>query len=89
MLARLIVGLVALLVLAWLGVMERDTRLQHRGIEAAGRLRVAGNEARGVADDVPIDEWVRIEHRGRAESLNVAMAVTVLCFEASTSRGAP
>ena len=29
----------------------------------------------------PVDEWVRIEHAGRAESLNVAMATTVLCFE--------
>ena len=26
------------------------------------------------ADDAPVDEWVRIEHHGRAESLNVAMA---------------
>jgi TrmH family RNA methyltransferase len=49
---------------------------------------VAGNEAHGLADDAGIDEWVRIEHRGRAESLNVAMAVTVLCFAAASSRGA-
>ena len=48
---------------------------------------VAGNEAHGIADDAPIDEWVRIEHRGRAESLNVAMATTVLCFEAVRQRG--
>ena len=34
----------------------------------------------------PIDEWVRIEHRGRAESLNVAMAATVICFEAARAR---
>ena len=25
--------------------------------------------------DAPVDEWVRIEHHGRAESINVAMAV--------------
>jgi predicted Zn-dependent protease len=43
---RLAVGLVAVLVLAWLAVMERDTRLQQRGIEASGRLGVTGNEAR-------------------------------------------
>ena len=35
-----------------------------------------------------IDQWVRIEHRGRAESLNVAMATTVLCFEALRQRAA-
>jgi hypothetical protein len=46
---RVAVGLVAVLVLGWLAVMERDTRLQERGIKASGRLGVAGNEAR--ADD--------------------------------------
>ena len=67
----------------------------HRGISYVaadwrGRVAiVAGNEARGVADDAAIDEWVRIEHRGRAESLNVAMAVTVLCFEVARRRDAP
>jgi tRNA G18 (ribose-2'-O)-methylase SpoU len=29
---------------------------------------------------------VRIDHRGRAESLNVAMAATVVCFEAARHR---
>ena len=43
---RVAVGVVAVLVLGWLGVMERDTRLQERGIKASGRLGVAGNEAR-------------------------------------------
>ena len=43
---RVAVGVVAVLVLGWLAVMERDTRLQQRGIEASGRLGVAGNEAR-------------------------------------------
>jgi hypothetical protein len=47
--ARAAVGLVAVLVLGWLAVMERDTRLQARGIEASGRLAVAGNEARADA----------------------------------------
>jgi TrmH family RNA methyltransferase len=47
---------------------------------------VAGGEAGGLEDDLPVDEWVRIEHHGRAESLNVAMAVTVLCFEAARHR---
>jgi predicted Zn-dependent protease len=36
MAARIGVAIVAALVLAWLGVMERDARLLARGIEAAG-----------------------------------------------------
>jgi RNA methyltransferase, TrmH family len=59
----------------------------HVDADWSGRLAiVAGSEAHGVDDDASIDEWVRIEHTGRAESLNVAMAVTVLCFEAAKSR---
>ena len=64
----------------------------HRGVahteaDWTGRIAiVAGNEAHGLEPDAPIDEWVRIEHRGRAESLNVAMATTVLCFEAARHR---
>jgi TrmH family RNA methyltransferase len=65
----------------------------HRGVSHAeadwsGRLAiVVGNEAHGLAADAPIDDWVRIEHRGRAESLNVAMAATLLVFEAARARG--
>jgi TrmH family RNA methyltransferase len=64
----------------------------HRGVahteaDWTGRLAiVVGNESAGLEPDAPIDEWVRIEHRGRAESLNVAMATTVLCFEAARHR---
>ncbi len=54
----------------------------------AGIAIVLGSEAHGLADDAPVDEWVRIDHRGRAESLNVAMAATVLCFEAARARAA-
>ena len=46
---RVGVALVAVLVLGWLAVMERDTRLQERAIKASGRLGVAGNEARADA----------------------------------------
>ena len=42
---------------------------------------VLGSEAHGIAADVPIDRYVTINHLGRAESLNVAMAATVLSFE--------
>ena len=47
---------------------------------------VMGNEAHGLAEDAPVDGWVRIEHRGRAESLNVAMAATLLVFAAAERR---
>lgn len=64
----------------------------HRGerhVDADWSGRVAlllGNEAHGLPDDVTVDGWVRIEHRGRAESLNVAMAATLLVFEAARHR---
>jgi len=48
---------------------------------------VVGSEAHGIGDDVPVDEWITVPHRGRAESLNVAMAATVLCFEVARQRG--
>lgn len=48
---------------------------------------VVGSEAHGVGADVPVDEWITIPHRGRAESLNVAMAATLLCFEVARRRG--
>jgi RNA methyltransferase, TrmH family len=53
----------------------------------AGRLAlVFGSEAHGLPADAPVDEWVRIPHAGRAESLNVAMATTVVVFEAARQR---
>jgi RNA methyltransferase, TrmH family len=42
---------------------------------------VVGNEAHGIGPEIPIDTWITVPHRGRSESLNVAMAATVLCFE--------
>ena len=60
----------------------------HTDSDLTGRIAiVVGNEARGLPDDAQVDEWVTIRHHGRAESLNVAMAATVLCFEASRQRG--
>ena len=47
---------------------------------------VVGNEAHGVPDDAPVDGWVTIPHAGPAESLNVAMAATVLVFEVARQR---
>jgi TrmH family RNA methyltransferase len=62
--------------------------VRHTEADWSGRIAiVAGNEAAGLDESAPIADWVRIEHRGRAESLNVAMAATVLCFEAVRHRG--
>lgn len=47
---------------------------------------VVGNEAHGVDDGAPVDGWVTIPHHGSAESLNVAMAATVLAFEVARQR---
>lgn len=47
---------------------------------------VLGNEAHGLADEARVDAWVTIPHRGRAESLNVAMAATVLVFDVARQR---
>ncbi len=49
---------------------------------------VLGNEAHGLAADAEVDAWVTIEHRGRAESLNVAMAGTVMAMHISHLRRA-
>jgi TrmH family RNA methyltransferase len=66
---------------------------RHTDADWSGRVAIVlGSEAHGLDDDAPIDRWVRIEHRGRAESLNVAMAATLLVFEAANRRsehGAP
>lgn len=60
---------------------------RHTDSDWSGRVAiVVGSEAHGLPDDAPVDRWVRIEHQGRAESLNVAMAATLLVFEAGRSR---
>ena len=49
---------------------------------------VLGNEASGLAPEVAggLEGAVTISTAGRGESLNVAMAATVLCFEAARRR---
>jgi TrmH family RNA methyltransferase len=60
--------------------------------DLTGRIAIVmGNEAAGLpdewTDDIgPIDRWTTIPHAGRSESLNVAMATTVLAFEAARQR---
>ena len=60
---------------------------RHTETDWSGSIAIVlGNEAHGLRDDAPVDVWVRIEHQGRAESLNVAMAATILVFEAARHR---
>ncbi|MEC7456493.1 MAG: TrmH family RNA methyltransferase, partial [Actinomycetota bacterium] len=46
---------------------------------------VMGNEAHGVNQGAKISEWVQIPQRGRSESLNVAMAGTLIAFALAES----
>jgi TrmH family RNA methyltransferase len=67
----------------------------HTEVDFTGRVAlVMGNEAAGLPDEWsdssgPIRRWVTIPHVGRSESLNVAMATTVLVFEAARQRANP
>ena len=59
-----------------------------RAADLSGRMGVVvGNEAHGLDPAAPVAGWVTIPHAGRAESLNVAMAAAVLCFEVAHQRG--
>ncbi len=66
----------------------------HTATDLTGRIAIVmGNEAAGLPNDWtdefgPIRRWTTIPHRGRSESLNVAMATTVLVFEAARQRSA-
>jgi TrmH family RNA methyltransferase len=52
---------------------------------------VLGNEAHGLPAEVDalLDEHLTIPMAGRSESLNVAMAASVLCFETARQRRCP
>jgi TrmH family RNA methyltransferase len=49
---------------------------------------VLGNEAHGLPDDLTarLDDRISIPMAGRSESLNVAMAASILTFEAARQR---
>ncbi|MBW8827421.1 MAG: RNA methyltransferase [Acidobacteria bacterium] len=47
---------------------------------------VLGNEAHGLPDGLPLDGMVSIPIMGSAESLNVAMAASILCYEVARQR---
>jgi TrmH family RNA methyltransferase len=63
-------------------------------IDFGGRVAIVlGNEASGLPgawtdSSGPVRRWTTIPHVGRSESLNVAMAATVLVFEAARQRRA-
>jgi RNA methyltransferase, TrmH family len=59
----------------------------HDDMDIPQRLAVVlGNEAHGLDADVDVDGWVTVPHVGRSESLNVAMAATVIAFEVARRR---
>jgi TrmH family RNA methyltransferase len=62
---------------------------RHTEADWSGRVAIVlGSEAHGLAEAARVDAWVRIEHQGRTESLNVAMAATLLVFAAAECRAA-
>jgi TrmH family RNA methyltransferase len=68
------------------------TVVPYTAADLTGRIAVVmGNEAAGLPDEWndtigPVRSWITIPHGGRSESLNVAMATTVLVFEAARQR---
>lgn len=71
----------------------RSGRPHDSGPLAGGGIAVVlGSEPRGLdraGIDGLVDDWVRIDMVGRAESLNVAMAATLLAYEARSRRSKP
>ncbi|MFM8389124.1 MAG: TrmH family RNA methyltransferase, partial [Actinomycetota bacterium] len=66
---------------------ERAGSVAYDEFDFTGRVAlVMGNEAAGLDASAPIDAWVTIPHVGPVESLNVAMATTVLSFEIARQR---
>ncbi|MBM3805198.1 MAG: RNA methyltransferase [Actinobacteria bacterium] len=61
--------------------------VDYRDADLSGRVAIVlGNEAHGLASTEEFDGWLTISHSGRGESLNVAMAATLLCFELKRQR---
>lgn len=66
---------------------EQSGAVAYDECDLTGRVAlVMGNEAAGIDPSAPIDAWVTIPHVGPVESLNVAMATTVLSFEIARQR---
>ena len=61
---------------------QLDKSVDFNAADLSGRVAlVLGNEAHGLPITTRLDGWLTIQHVGRSESLNVAMAATLLCFE--------
>ncbi|MEM8619593.1 MAG: RNA methyltransferase [Actinomycetota bacterium] len=70
---------------------DDDAPTAYDRADLSGRVAlVLGTEAHGLPADAngAIDRWLTIPHGGSAESLNVAMAATVLAFEVQRQRRA-
>lgn len=69
------------------GTTSKESATDMREASFGGPVAVVlGNEAHGLDESEQVDEWIRIPHAGRAESLNVAMAASVLAMHISWSR---
>lgn len=75
---------------ARIGTIARGGEPYDRALLAGPLALVLGNEAWGLPDRLraSIDVWVTIPMAGRTESLNVAMAGSILLFEAARQRRA-
>lgn len=61
--------------------------VEYTKADLGGRVAVVvGNEAHGMSSDINVVQWVNIPHFGRGESLNVAMAATLICFEVAAQQ---
>jgi len=66
---------------------EAPGAVSFREADLSGRVAVVlGNEAHGMDADASVDQWVSIPHVGRSESLNVAMAGTLVAFEVARQK---
>ncbi|MEY2711691.1 MAG: hypothetical protein RI939_451 [Actinomycetota bacterium] len=86
---RTVVGLddIASLGLRLVGSTSRAGAVDMRSADFSGPVAVVlGNEAHGLPADAPVDSWVTIPHAGRSESLNVAMAASILAMQVAHAR---
>ena len=66
---------------------QLDKSVDFNAADLSGRVAIVlGNEAHGLSMNTKLDGWLTIQHAGRSESLNVAMAATLLCFEVKRQR---
>jgi len=64
------------------GSNVREGEPHDSGVLARPCAVVLGSEPHGLDDAIEVDAWCRIDMPGRTESLNVAMAGTLLLYEA-------